>query len=172
MEQGWLAHTAVPPVIWPVLVPASMLLIGFAVQGWRWHNQNKPWYAALATAGWTILGLTLQGRGSGEFRDPPLQAAAAQVTRLVGNAAVRYLSVEGRAVERPDMQFLLYARRSVPAVAPEDLPDYISGSSSVFVLAVNNARCDEIMCKSGFAVVAELKAGRDAHRLWEHVAEQ
>lgn len=171
IARGWLSHAAVPSMGWMATIASTAMLIAIVIQGVIWHRQGNSLLAGLATAAWTLVGMTVLGSGSEPSTNQPLKAAAERVSRLVGAAPVRYLRIENCVAERPDMQFLFYARRSIPAIEPNEIPDYVSGVSRVFVLAADSARCDETLCEAGFRAVAEFQDGRESRRLWEHDSE-
>jgi len=164
----WLDHLEVPRLSRVVAAAVSVILIGVAVQGWRWHRHGKLMRAAYTTAAWTILVLTLHSYGSSEDANEQMNVEARRMGRLVGTAPIRYLVLSSKAADRPAVDFLFYLRRVVPPITAEELPDYASKSPPVYVLAADRDDYAEKLRESQFASIAEFKQGRVACRLWEH----
>ncbi len=83
---------------------------------WKWHPRS----AAVASTIWIVLmstvflwGYVRSHHGTNEYRAP-----AEKVARTVGDAPLFYLCLDREVDKEPNEEFLFYARRIVPAIAP------------------------------------------------------
>jgi 4-amino-4-deoxy-L-arabinose transferase-like glycosyltransferase len=68
---------------------------------------------------------------------------------MIGRQPVAYLRTE-RSDLQPDAKFLLYTRRVVPAVAPDELASFASATGTVWVIARDDSKQHDILLAAGY----------------------
>jgi 4-amino-4-deoxy-L-arabinose transferase-like glycosyltransferase len=164
-EPGSLDELGLPAMGWPLAVGLSVVLLGIALFGTRYHFKWRPRIAAYATVGWMVVGATV---GLDAYARSPHSVNPHRRTavRVVGGAADRqlvylYRGPEDRAL---DPAFLFYLGRAVRPVTPDQLEDLLEQEEETRVIVRRHPENAALMRRHRFLALADFRDGSGVPR--------
>ena len=94
-----------------------------------------------------------------------------RIVGTVGDARLGFLRTDPEASqEEPDQRLVLYARRTIPPVLPEALPELAASPRPTFVMCTRDISLRDILLGEGFRQIDAFHDGRSAKWLFGNTA--
>ncbi len=177
---GWISNLIdkplAPPQLgrldWWVLVPWGAVLVVLCAMGIRWHWRWKPMHAAVVTALWTVVLMTVV---YGSYVHSPHGintscAEAERVRQLLGHYEFRFLydraqdratpARQGHGNVEPNEEFLFFVRRIVEPIRPSHLDEYARRPAFLMVRYDQQGQNRQRMNDLGYTHVTDFDDGR------------
>jgi 4-amino-4-deoxy-L-arabinose transferase-like glycosyltransferase len=170
---GWLTEQPAGPMGWPTVVAGSVVLMGLWWWGMRLHFRWQPLKAAVLTAVWSLVLMTLLWAGYSKSTTGvhPIKKEGQRIAGLVGAQPMYHLLVP-QVDDLVNEEFLLYAKRIVPSLSPEQVREMSGQLSEVtYLIAREDERHDSILERSGWQRVTTFNQDYELlNWLWVHEA--
>jgi 4-amino-4-deoxy-L-arabinose transferase-like glycosyltransferase len=173
VQRGWFDTMPVGDVPMIYAASAGVVLTVLAVLGARWHFEWKPMRAALATAAWSAVLMTLvwYAWSTGGRGVHPVRAPAEQVARDTDGAVIGCLK-HRRYTLAPNEEFLLYARRILKPVRPRQVIEFGQSAPRVYLIAPQQREVIRLLKRSGYKKVRKFQHDYDEILgLWKYVGD-
>jgi hypothetical protein len=171
LRRGWIAQADFAGPAWPVLAAVCGACAALAVFGARLHARGRRFGSLACTALWMValaaaFAPAYARSPHGRYRQIE---DCRRVVSAVGGARLLHLDLpEMPYNDAPNQKLLLYARRTIPRVAPDGLPDAARSPAAVFVMAPAGGRADALLSAAGFTPLFDWHDGSRPRRLWRH----
>ncbi len=174
VRQGWFNTMQISDVPMPLTASAGIVLMILAALGARWHFQWKPMRAALASALWSVVIMTLAwyAWSSADRRIHPVRESAQRVANTVDGAVLGCL-IHRQHPLLPNEEFLLYARRIVKPVRPTQAVEFGQTTEQAYLIAPIARETTRVLKQSGYKKIDEFTHDYDQTLgLWKYVGER
>ena len=168
LQKGILGEPEVPGAGWKTGIVFGTIMIGLSVECFRLLRRSRMEGAFCLTALWMIMISTgilnyyvhsYHGHYGG-------RAYAEETARLSKNASLVYLCVDPTTDLEPDEKFLLYSRRIIPRIIPENVAERRKEVKNLAVIARAQAQHEYIMAEHGMRAVLAFNDGRQDRMLY------
>ncbi len=162
LERGLLKQIELPGLGWKTALPAGLVLLSLAAWAFMGTRARRFGTALALSALWMVMASTTvlnfyvhshHGRYEG-------RAAAEQTARLSRDAGLFWLCLDPKSDTEPDQKFLLYSRRIIPRIAPEDLRALVESDARVAVIAGTDETHGRLVAGLGLEPVLAFHDGR------------
>lgn len=166
--RGFLKEAELPGLDWKTALPAGLVLLCLASWALRGARALRFGRAFALTAVWTALASAFvfnfyvhshHGRYGG-------RAAAEETARLARSIGLFWLCLDPNTDKEPDQKFLLYSRRVIPRVGPEELKGLVKSNSKVAVIAASDERHGRVLSGLGLKQTLAFNDGRRSRILF------
>lgn len=168
LGQGLLKEAELPGLDWKTALPAGLVL--FCLASWAFRSVRACRFdrAFALTAVWTALASAFvlnfyvhshHGRYGG-------RTAAEETAKLARGISLFWLCLDPATDKEPDQKFLLYSRRIIPRIGPEDLKGFVESNLQVAVIAASDERHDRVLSGLGLKQTLAFNDGRQSRTLF------
>jgi 4-amino-4-deoxy-L-arabinose transferase-like glycosyltransferase len=171
--QGWYKTIPLGDVSMVLAASAGVVLTILALLGARWHFQWRPMRAALATALWSAVFMTLglYARSTGPLGVHPVRASAQRIAAIIDGGVVGGL-IHRKHPLAPNEEFLLYSRRIIPPVRPKQAARFGQEAERVYMIAPLARDTTRALKRAGYAQIDEFLHDYDEELgLWKYVGD-
>ena len=151
LSRKWLREELLAPVAWPVLVAATLGLMGLVIFGWRAITQKKQFVLCVALGLWMVLlnGIINHGHNRAARHIPVYQKDIASLFEATRGMNVYYLADAGNKFTQPDLGFYIHSRRIIRPLATEQIRQLTTEGKPFAVLVVSNSDGEKKLSESG-----------------------
>lgn len=168
LERGLLKETELPGLGWKTALAAGLVLLCLAYSSLMRARARRFGSALALSAAWMISASTFifnfyvhshHGRYKG-------RTAAEQTARLSQDARLFWLCMDPKSDTEPDQKFLLYSRRMIPRISPEDLKALVESNAKVALITTTDRTDSQVPSRLGLEPVYTFNDGRTERSLW------
>jgi len=173
VQRGWFETMPVGdvPMVFAAIVGITLTVL--AVLGARWHFQWRPMRAAVTTAVWSaiLMSMVWYGWSTGERSVHPVRASAEMVGQKTDGSLIGSLKLRKHPIV-PNEEFLLYSRRIIPPVITPRLAEFSQNTdyNNIYMIAPQVKQASRFLRRNGYKLDCEFLHDYDETlNLWKFV---